>query len=75
MTNKTNNIETVNIPKAHLRLLKPKGYFARFYELLAIYPNQKEAYRAVENELFSSFKVTRYTNYQSFKSSKSTFFK
>jgi len=70
-----NNIEMVKIPISHFRLLQPKGYFQRFYELLPIYQNHRKAFEAVESELYDSFQVTRYSNYQSFKTNKSTYLK
>ena len=68
-----NKVETVKIPISHFRLLRPSGYFQRFYELLPIYQNHRKAFEAVEGELYDSFQVTRYSTYQSFKSNKSTY--
>lgn len=68
-------LKMVNIPAAHIKLLNSDGYFNRFYELVAIYPTQKEAWEALENELDKSFNVYKYNTYESFKTGKSRYFK
>lgn len=56
-----------------IELLQENGYFKRFYELTAKYKSHREAYEALENELFQKFRIGKYSSYNSFKRNKNRY--
>lgn len=68
-------MENIIIPDHIKKLLKPEGYFERFYEFTNEFHTHEEAFEATEHQLKTNFGINRYKNYDSFKDAKSKFMK
>jgi hypothetical protein len=58
---------TITIPLTALALLQKDGYHARYHHHLGEGKTCPQAWEAVEVELYATFQIHRYRNYETFR--------
>lgn len=58
-----------------INILTTEGYWARYQEIYSEYSTDREAWKALEKELEERFGMSRYSTYDSFRMSKSRYYR